>query len=402
MEQAKYLENLLSDIYVNTRIVQKGDNSIVNVYRAMGKNLQDKLWNVYMRTCEKLWSLPDSELSASVDSQMEKDACSLEKLVFDTLGSIRRWPDAAREFTLIMKKYLPTSTGKGVIDEHSPADFVEEGDVEKGTKGLAKEFGPERYKKIMAGTGLANPTKINRMFYRDLAREYRFKFASKKQVGNGSYPYTPVEWEPGQEVRKLDIAYSVRKTGMLIPGFQTYRWQTQDGTTGAVNKSYPDLLIVLDSSGSMMNPNSSTSMAVLSSLVAAYSALDAGSKVAVINFSSNCDVLKYTKKQELIEDKILNYLGGGTDIPGREMLDVVNSNYNKQHIVIITDAGIGNLNSEIGYLEQSVKKAGSGTIFLLGSGNASSLENAGYITKPMNSMQDLLELTRQTINSIYR
>jgi len=254
----------------------------------------------------------------------------------------------------------------------------------------------------MAGTGLANPTKINRMFYRDLAREYRFKFASKKQVGNGSYPYTPVEWEPGQEVRKLDIAYSVRKTGMLIPGFQTYRWQTQDGTTGAVNKSYPDLLIVLDSSGSMMNPNSSTSMAVLSSLVAAYSALDAGSKVAVINFSSNCDVLKYTKKQELIEDKILNYLGGGTDIPGREMLDVVNSNYNKQHIVIITDAGIGNLNSEIGYLEQSVKKAGSGTIFLLGSGNASSLENAGYITKPMNSMQDLLELTRQTINSIYR
>jgi len=83
----------------------------------------------------------------------------------------------------------------------------------------------------------------------------------------------------------------------------------------------------------------------------------------------------------------------------------VKRNGNKQHIVIITDAHIGNIEAEASNLECAIKKAGAGgTIFLSGfRGNAgtSVLSRIGYSVKPAARQKDLTGLALKTAQEVY-
>lgn len=413
---AKYFENILSDTYVNTDIFRRGGKSIVSVYKAMGKDSKNQFWNVYMRSCERLWGLSEGTFSTNMSSEMQKDAKALEKLVNRTMHSIREWPDAMRRFTEIMKKYAKDTEKpktKGLLDNHSARDFTDSRSLEKDVRGLAKELGFDQYKRVLSaagagslpGTGTGAKKTACRMFYRDLARDYCIDIEQAISSRSESVPCNPVDWDAGDDVNQLDPEFSIRQMGRILPGESAFKWRSRQGSYGVPEKNYPDILIVLDSSISMPDPVARLSVPVLSSMILANTAFSVGSRVGVVNFSCDYSVLDYTGRQSEVEDELMKYLNGGTTIPGQAVLDIVESNENKQHIVIITDAHIGNIAAEADNLERAVKKAGAGgTIFLAGySGNTgtSVLSRAGYSVKPAARQKDLTGLALKTAQEVY-
>jgi len=432
-ENAKYFENILSDIYVNTHAIRKGGKSVINVYKAMGKDFKSDFWNVYMRTCERLWNLSPGTLSVNVNSGMETDSETLENLVNSTMYSAKNWPSGMSSFTHVMKKYIQDKKKKkGLIDEHSAKDFTDSKSVEKDMRGLAKEFGFKQYKRVLSAAGIgkekgkkkAKPVTAgaksssgakpgvgngdekmaSRLFYRDLASHYQMNIEKTRTSTSDSVPNNPIDWDVGDDVSSLDVEFSVRQFGRVLPGESAYKWQRIQGSYGSPDMNYPDLLIVLDSSCSMTDPVAHMSVPVLSSMIAAKSALSVDSRVAVVNFSCKYSVLDYTGRQRDVENALMKYFNGGTTIPGKAILETVEKNKSKQHILIITDAGIGNLNSELSNLEEAVRKAGAGgTIFLAGSSSARSdaLESAGYEIRPVANVSDLVDLTIKTAEGLY-
>jgi hypothetical protein len=456
-DAAKHVENILTDIYVNTNVMDKNGKSIANMYRAMGKG-KGKFWNVYMRICERLWDLKKGDLSGRITKEMAKDSEALEELVRATIYSSHEWPGAMREFATVMQKYLDKKQfGKGIVDYHSVKDFVPSEGVGKGMRGLAKEIGFGQYKKWVLGTGTGNNPKKKekktkntssgsgkpdkqqppnpgagdgpaqkstvivsygkdqqagsgpgsikyacKLFYRDMAQTYKIEFPDLDSKGGDEVPYTPVEWDMSDDVNELDAEFSLRQTGVLVPG-EMYKWKKKNGVYQAKARNVPDLCLVLDTSSSMPDPLAGNSLPVLSGFVLEQSALSLDAQVAVVLFSTDCAVLPYTTNQNHVEDMLATYFGGGTDIPGKHILDVVNSNKGKkQHIAIVTDAGISNLDSELGYLDEALQTAGGGgTIFLLGSGDCSKLRKIGYDVIPIRAMDDLMDVTLKKTREVY-
>jgi len=130
-------------------------------------------------------------------------------------------------------------------------------------------------------------------------------------------------------------------------------------------------------------------------------ALKRRAKVGVVNFSSNYTVTEYTHKKSTIDNALLHYHGGGTIIPGNEMLNMVNANQRKQYILIITDTCISDLQAQLPYLRKAREKAAGGTIFLFGSQNTAALEQIGYTVRNATSEQDIINLTRQLNKDLY-
>ncbi|MBW3004557.1 hypothetical protein KY310_01890, partial [Candidatus Woesearchaeota archaeon] len=217
-KNAKYFENILSDIYVNTHAIRKGGKSVIDVYRAMGRDSKSAFWNVYMRTCERLWNLSPGTLSVNVNSGMEQDSGALETLVNDTLYSSQKWPSAMSSFTNIMKKYIQDNKQqKGLIDEHSAKDFTDSKNFEKDMRGLAKEFGFKQYKRVLSAAGIGkkkgkkgakqakaaqgtgsgpqpgigngDEKMASRLFYRDLASHYHMNIEKTRTSTSDAVPH---------------------------------------------------------------------------------------------------------------------------------------------------------------------------------------------------------------------
>jgi hypothetical protein len=475
VDQAKYVENIFTDILCNTHIRNKGDKSIASVYKRMGQkdNGSNQFWNLYMRTYEKLWSLPKNSLAKKINEKIECDAEKLEDIVKKCIYKPDDWPKSMREFAKVVKDYVkniskngckgnsssqggskgssqgnsqgssgsqknsqggtaqtqPTCnpgqgnqqykskspSDKGLIDEHSAKDFAPknaqndkaaEAEIEKKLKGSAKAAGydPKRYTRVAAGIGLGNSTTALKWFYKDLASSFDVDLPEIISHSGSEVPETYIDWEVHDDERRLDIPFSLSQHGAVIPGYTTYQPKYKKGEFGQRNKTCPDLLVCVDSSGSMANPAQCLSAAVLSAMVAARKALALERRVAVINFSDRYQHQNYTIDQEKVDDAIVHYAGGGTLIPGAEILNTVKKNKNPQHILIISDTCIADLSNQLAYLQQAVQDAKSGgTIFLInpGAGSSKELEKIGYDVIRVTDPKDLIGLTLNKTKSIY-
>jgi hypothetical protein len=464
LEQAKYAENLFSDILTNTHIIKKGDKSIIGVYQKMSQqNSNSELWNLYMKTCEGLWQLPQKTLAAQPTEKVNCDAKKLEDIIKDVIYKPEDWPKGMRDFTNIIKDYLKKEMGsgangtgcqgsaagsgpaqpgqqgkqpqqgspqgasgntqqqksdaqsRGLIDEHSPKDFAPvhgkndkagEAELERKLKGLANDTGknPQRYKRIVAGSGLGSQKSALKWFYRDLASAFDVEMPEAASNSASEVPETYIDWDVHDEDKNLDIPYSLSQHGAIIPGHTTYQNKYKKGVSGQRDAVCPDLVICIDSSGSMPDPCTTLSPAVLSAMVAARKALSMDRSVAVINFSSSYEVLDFTRKKEDVDETLVKFLNGGTDIPGAELLKLVQKNKRPKHIIVISDTEIYNLNSQKTYLKQAIDSAKmGGSIFLINpaAGSSKALEKMGYDVHKVTDPNDLVGLTLKKTKSIY-
>jgi hypothetical protein len=184
-----------------------------------------------------------------------------------------------------------------------------------------------------------------------LARNYALPIRKRPMAKSGSlYPHHHLPWEAGKPVYDIDPWKSF---GKMMPGL-TKSWRRIEGEIYGHGYGTPDCMVILDSSGSMVDPRKEISHAVLGSGCAADAYLRNGARVAVYNFSDAGAgdelILPYTHDRRRIYGALCRYFGGGTKL----VLKTIQAIQTEQlpDIFLITDMQITNLEILVQYLNE--------------------------------------------------
>ncbi|MFX1488628.1 MAG: hypothetical protein ACFFBI_05735, partial [Promethearchaeota archaeon] len=134
-------------------------------------------------------------------------------------------------------------------------------------------------------------------WYRGLAKNLiEIKIFEEKP--GGQLPVYPEVWRIGDRIEDLDIVQTLLNSPVIIPNLTTRKWALEEGPGHLEEKQLPDLLIVLDSSGSMgWNYTSRIErgrgpyhIALIAAFAALHYAANKGTKFSIINFSNRADI----------------------------------------------------------------------------------------------------------------
>ena len=132
---------------------------------------------------------------------------------------------------------------------------------------------------------------------------------------------------------------------ITIPGVTTKKWSKNPVFKGGAQKSSPDLLLVLDSSGSMgslKDEKSNLFNAVKSCFAIIKYFEKTNSEIALINFSSKATINLWSKDYKGIKEGLLLDGGGNTVFPIDALEKLRRLKKRNSVIVIITDGEIQN------------------------------------------------------------
>lgn len=203
------------------------------------------------------------------------------------------------------------------------------------------------------------------------------------------YPSSLARWRVEDPLFELDFTYSKSLSPVVIPNITTYK-RVRDEAVFHPVKTVPNLLIMLDSSGSMGGHvrGSKTYHAVLAAFKAAHFALRNNVEVAVINFAGLCVVQEWTRCEEEIERALVEYIGGNTHIRGREMLELLGDTASAALVLIITDTQIHNFLTELGYIKAAARRHHI-VLFCL-----DSMHRDEYVTEELSALGEVYFIDR--------
>ena len=358
---AGFISNLYTDLLINDRL-QRGSNlHIAQVYETLVKDATDKLWTLYMRIYEILWSLPKGKLAkGTIDDQLEGGAYLESRLIRsyakDWMGGSGRFAalclpylleDEGRQTQQILRGWrdmegsgvggLPSGlteieddeldgaihpalddelSGQGEEEvEGEKAATTPSGDAPIRSQGQHRE--PFEYGQILKALGLTlSDHEIAFRYHKERAGPHLIRFPTR--ILPESTEPLPEGLEPrdiSSPLEAADWVESVVVSPHIIPGMTTVQrvWGT---TEGPLPKREPlDLDLYVDCSGSMPNPQVNISYLTLAGAIIALSVLRAGARVQATLWSG---ARQFDTTGGFITDehKILGiltgYLGGAT------------------------------------------------------------------------------------------
>ncbi|MDF1539565.1 MAG: VWA domain-containing protein, partial [Candidatus Thorarchaeota archaeon] len=259
------------------------------------------------------------------------------------------------------------------------------------------------------GTGTNDWT---RFWYRAKVKGL-LRFQVRHQRPVGATPLAIHDWRLGDPIEELDVVQSLQAFPILVPNMSTRRWIKTMYYGDSHQDELPDLLIVLDSSGSMTYKMGCKDLqgpyhvALVSSFAAMDTAFRKGSRVAAINFSGNIITCDWTRERREIEDVLMAYQGGGTVMPVKQIKSMTEAADSKVMTVIITDAGVSNWSPFEKTVNQLTKKGHKVFIFHIGarkgkitkSGRA--LAKAGGVVIPITSISELPGIVVSEVQKTY-
>ncbi len=399
---AGFISNLYTDLLINDRLQRQAGLRIADVYKMMGGGSQDKLWTLYMRIYEILWSLSKGTLASGLekrpDDQLEGNAYLGSRLVRsyakDWLGGSGRFAALCLPYLLEnegqeMQKILRgwrdmegSSTGgspgglteiedeefDGAIhpaldDELTGLEGVDEG--EKKNKGAlpsgdapghqrGQHREPFEYGQILKALGLnLSDHEIAIRYYKERATPNLIRFPTRiRPESTEPLPEGLEPWDIGSPLEAADWFQSVIVSPHIVPGMTTMQrvWGTTEGSLP--QKEPLDLDLYVDCSGSMPNPQVTVSYLTLAGAIIALSALRVGARVQATLWSG---ARQFDTTGGFVTDghKILGiltgYLGGATAFP----IHILRETYQDRkpgdrpmHILHISDDGITTLFSQ--------------------------------------------------------
>ena len=197
--------------------------------------------------------------------------------------------------------------------------------------------------------------------YLEKARRFSIVIREKEDSNiRRTYPLYHLKWLPGDSIERLDPIASFGK--LTLPGIAK-RWVYSNETENEFDRhiDLPDLLVVHDSSGSMVDPNRRLSLATLASCACALSYIENGASVAVYNFSSEDKVVDFTRDKTKVCKHIVDYQAGGTSLS----VDTIESLLSKRNgdidILAVTDMGL----SSMDVLDEIARYQGAHRLFVV-------------------------------------
>jgi hypothetical protein len=239
-------------------------------------------------------------------------------------------------------------------------------------------------------------------------------YDTKEMKPAGSSKHYLTEWNYDDPFSRLDIQKSYLNYPLLVPPY-TKKWKYTHGSFGDMDMAIRDLLLVIDSSGSMrlhLQKNGNLSgefyYAMQSAFALLHAAIRKEARFAVINFSTNIlktPWLKPSRADDITyaEDIIMKHQRASTSIPGGHIEELASQANNNCYITIISDSDIWNINQNLPYLQRVRQKGNIISLFLTGRSLVFSKKNPYYETlkkvcKSIYEIQKIEDLIGLVIN----
>ena len=295
---AKDLENLFSDVIVNTDMVDRGLTSISDVYKTFDSD------NSVMRALKAVQSYnTNTDFGvANIASWKQKTknmVRSLAKLNYRDLRKENILRTAYRFGTII------TRHREEPLSDVETIDTLLETNISNGNLDFEIRKNPGGFNPEMIG----EESKDSLLeYYKSKSRQYQIRVEDVTKTERTGEKISG--FEVGDTYASLD---TYKSFGKVLPGFSKKRESNTFGSSNTeTTHSLEDLLICLDGSGSMTDPNVDESPAVISGFALANTYLRRGREVASLTFSHSTDVVDFTDDEDRIYNGLLRYEGGGT------------------------------------------------------------------------------------------
>ena len=188
-------------------------------------------------------------------------------------------------------------------------------------------------------------------------------------TGNkSSYTY-PSVWRIGDPIEELDLMLTYMTSPRLIPGMTTKKWEYVSNDDNGTESKQMDLLLVVDTSGSMgsaMKESANMHQAVLASYGILSYFESTKSQVAFIGFSDKIDAyVDWSDKYDDVRERLLTNGHGGTKFPISRIKSTLDVRSRDLVTVLITDGDLGNINESVSYFRDYLNDDNKLYIFLL-------------------------------------
>jgi len=346
---AKEKSNLFKENSISKQEVQKIDN-----YNSLSEldSLVNKVYKVILK---------DFEDESTWENKVMNISRILKNLINDTFTLIGKYVKAEEG------KARRKAPGKGGESIDMPEDIIEimdnplenknrdklnkdnDDELRHKSEEFAKETPYSEFGSPADQAGILIDGSPLATWYRGLARNL-IEIKIYEERPGGQLPVYPDIWRIGDPIEELDVVQTLLNSPVIIPNITTRKWVFKEGPGHLVEKQIPDLLIVLDSSGSMMwNYTAKTDKgrgpyhtALVASFAALHYAASKGVKFSIINFSGRPDICQWTSNYHIAEQTLLRYQGSGTILPIKAMAAQCEKAERKVLVFIITDFGIYN------------------------------------------------------------
>lgn len=395
------------ELLLNIKLSKDGTNSTMDkvaeqIVEITLKNFEDE--SVWDQKVEKISSVlknlifntftPKSAINSKQDHEVKRKSQVQE-------GSVIEIPEDVLE---IMDNPLEIKNSDKIKD-------TSEEELRKKAEIFARETPYSEFGAPAKQAGLLVDKNPLATWYRGLAKDLiEIKIYEEKY--GGKVPIYPEPWRIGDPIDQLDITQTILTSPIIIPNFTTKKWSKKEGLGFLSEKQIPDLLLVIDSSGSMnwnysaRNPRGQYHTALIASFAALHYAASKGIKFSVINFSNRPDICDWTKNYHDAEKILLKYQGGGTHLPINSIKNQCERSERKVLVLIITDFAIYNWAAAKRILIELADKEHKIVGFFIGSSKVSQDRFKTLLNKvsfyPIKNEKVLINLVIEEVKKFYQ
>ncbi|MFO8020680.1 MAG: vWA domain-containing protein [Promethearchaeia archaeon] len=446
--------NIFSDLIIDTKLHNKYPELMEWELKKTAANIKAKYKNnispiskFLLHAYEKFWGIEID--SQDTSKQFDDPIDQIKGVIMKNFEDETTWPDKMRVVASLLKDLIEntfTLIGRGVKvrdgmtskDDPSkggqkvemPKDLVELMDnpmENKNSDKLKQDNGDELRQKAeeyakdvpysefgapasQAGILIEGDTLAT--WYRGLAKDL-IQIRIFEKNPSGQLPVYPEVWRIGDPIEELDIVQSLLASPLIIPNITTRKWTHREGPGHLEEKKIPDLLIVLDSSGSMgWNIDARTDQgkgnyhtALVSSFAALHYAAKKGANFSVINFSGSALTCPWTSDYRKAEKTLLKYQGSGTHLPTEKIFQQCKKAERNTLVFIITDFGIYNWGKSKKLLSQLANLGHKIVGFFIGARSIPQKKFKDLLEKvtfyPIRSQKDLINLVIKEVKRYY-
>ena len=465
---APMIVNIFSDLLIDNRTHKKFNDLmdwelIITAEQALHdnkKNQISKLWKLLVRCYEILWNIsimPKTMISddlnklavktcdiilknyedeslwekkvqkiAKILKDLLKEECSLANTVEDIEGKSRTKNGNNYENPFSIPNDVLETFGD--ISEVKNIDMIKSGDsgnkksrgpgeisdIENAAEEIAQDIDYKTFLDVLNLYGMNSLNEKLGIWYRSRAKNLlRFNFFESKP--SGAIPIYPETWRIGDPLEELDPVQTLLTSPTIIPNITTRKWSHQDGPSQRISKELPDMMIVIDSSGSMewnfkrKKISGRYHVSLLAAFAALHYVINHGNHVSAINFSNRVIKTNWTNNFYEIEQTLLKYIGQGTTLPTRTMLQMAKTADRPSLIILISDLELYNWENALKTF-RTLMQMGHTLIAFFIDGDEEVLEQEDFkelIARGakfycINKMKDLIGLVISEVETIYK
>ena len=385
---APIIVNLFSDLIIDKKLYMRHPKLVSWELKTTFKHIQDtyqkKMSNftLYLfRVYEILLKI--SILDHKISDELNLMAIKSEKIISDNFENDALWERKVSKLALLLKEliqdnfnlvhekyikregfiYKKCPSKKGYVE--IPEDIIDlmdnpiesrnidklkrdnDDDLIQKAEDFAKDIPYSEFGAPARQAGILLDLNPLATWYRGQAKNL-IEIKIYEEEKDTELPIYPETWRLGDPIDSLDITQTLLTSPIIIPNITTRKWLKIEGPTQLQEKEIPDLLIVLDSSGSMnwnyksKRPKGTYHTALIAAFAALHYVARKSIKFSVINFSNRTDLCDWTHNYEEAEKTLLRYQGGGTQLPLTAISKQCQKANKKVLVFIITDFGIYN------------------------------------------------------------